>query len=250
MLAAMPPADRDDVDVVAAAGPGEPPQPSAEHHPGGDGEPPHDDLLDALQRREEARRAPIRAVVPAAALGDAGGLAELLGSVVAEYEEIDRALAALRDETGDWQRVDPGASIAFITEAELLDPVSLERALRPLQSETARFEFLFSQARVALQRLDAYQLSRRTPEEVVARLGEEEQLRNLQYVVEFLVSLQSAAESFEELELPHPHVRDYLEHLYRMKDWREMGRLVRVLEYAVKRCLRVHDAPAGEEGPR
>ena len=36
----------------------------------------------------------------------------------------------------------------------------------------------------------------------------------------------------------HP-VRDYLEHLYRMKDWREMGRLVRVLELAVKKCLRV-----------
>jgi hypothetical protein len=204
----------------------------------------HDRILDALQGREASPRAPLRALVPADALADAPRLTELLGSVVAEYEEIERALAALRDETGDWEALAPGSAIAFVSEAELLDPVSLERALRPLQSETARFEFLFGQARAALQRLDGYRLSHRPPAEVVARLGEAEQLRHLQHVVEFLVSLQSAADSFEELELPGPHVRDYLEHLYRMKDWREMGRLVRLLELAVERCLRVQDPAA------
>ena len=216
--------------------------------PPGDAETPLDELfLEALQRREDAPRAPLRAVVPEDAVGDGARLAELLGSVVAEYEEIERALAALRDETGEWERLVPESSIAFISEAELLDPVSLERALRPLQSETARFEFLFAQARVALQRLDGYSLSRRPPELVVQRLAEEDQLRNLQFVVEFLVSLQSAAASFEELELPQPHIRDYLEHLYRMKDWREMGRLVRVLELAVKKCLRVQGCAVLEE---
>jgi hypothetical protein len=251
----MAAAERDDLPPAApaAAGDGSPgrsPGREGGAELAGSAEAPLDELiLDALQGREEVRRAPLRAVVPAEALADGPRLVELLGSVVAEYEDIERSLAALRDETGDWQRIDPNTSIAFVTEAELLDPVSLERALRPLQSETARFEFLFAQARVALQRLDGYRLSRRRPEEVVVRLSEEDQLRNLQYVVEFLVSLQSAAESFEELQLPEPHVRDYLEHLYRMKDWREMGRLVRVLEYAVKKCLRVQDDPAGEETP-
>jgi hypothetical protein len=203
-----------------------------------------DRLLDLLQRREEARRAPLRAVVPAEALGDAPLLSELLGSVVAEYDEIERALAALRDQTGDFGGALDVTAIAFISEAELLDPVSLERALRPLQTDTARFEFLFAQARRALQHIDAYALSRRSPAEVLQHLEQEDNLKRLQVVVELLVSLQSAASSFEELELPAPHVRDYLEHLYRMRDWREMGRLVRLLELAVQRCLRVQ-----EEGP-
>ena len=200
-----------------------------------------DRLLDLLQRREEARRAPLRAVVPAEALADAPQLQELLGSVVAEYEEIERALAALRDETGEWSGAVGDSAIAFITEAELLDPVSLERALRPLQNDTARFEFLFGQARHALFRLDPYRLTQRSAPEVVRVLSDQDNLRRLQVVVEMLVSLQSAADSFEELELPAPHVRDYLEHLYRMRDWREMGRLVRLLELAVKRCLRVQE---------
>ena len=42
-----------------------------------------------------------------------------------------------------------------------------------------------------------------------------------------------AADSFEALDLPLPHIRDYLRHLYLMKDWNEMARLVRLLEAAV-----------------
>ena len=74
-------------------------------------------------------------------------------------------------------------------------------------------------------------------EQVISVLRHEQNLRTVQSLVEFLRSLNIAADSFEALELPQPHIRDYLRHLYMMKDWSEMGRLVQVLEIAASRLF-------------
>ena len=50
-------------------------------------------------------------------------------------------------------------------------------------------------------------------------------------------SIQIAADSFERLDLPRPHIRDYLEHLYSLQDWDRMAELVQSLRLAVLRFL-------------
>ena len=80
-------------------------------------------------------------------------------------------------------------------------------------------------------------MSLQPAESLFYEMREEKGLAALRYLVEFLRSLQRAADSFELLELPRHHVRDYLRHLYLMKDWREMERRVKVLEMAVTTTL-------------
>jgi hypothetical protein len=182
----------------------------------------------------------MKAVVPGDALisGD-HTLGVLLTSVLAEYEEIERLIEGFREaeQAADGDRHDD--AIAFVSEAELADPQVLARALQPLSSESARFEFLFEMAKRALERLDIYQLSQKGSSDIIAMLRHEQNLRTVQSLVEFLRSLNIAADSFESLDLPQPHIRDYLKHLYMMKDWQEMGRLVQVLEIAVSRLFEV-----------
>lgn len=187
--------------------------------------------------REE--RTAMVAVVPGEALisGD-HTLTVLLTSVLAEYEEIEKLIEGFREHEALSRPGQPTEdAIAYVSEAELSDPQALEKALSPLQSETARFEFLFEMAKRALDRLDIYQLSQKPSDQVIAMLRHEQNLRVVQSLVEFLRSLNIAADSFEALELPQPHIRDYLKHLYMMKDWNEMGRLVQVLEIAASRLF-------------
>lgn len=192
----------------------------------------------------EREKTAMRAVVPGDALisGD-HTLTVLLTSVLAEYEEIEKLIEGFREHEahdGRGQLSGGGGgedAIAYVSEADLSDPRALDKALQPLHSETARFEFLFEMAKRALDRLDIYHLSQMPTDQVVAMLRHEQNLRTVQSLVEFLRSLNIAADSFEALELPQPHIRDYLRHLYMMKDWGEMGRLVQVLEIAASRLF-------------
>ena len=184
-----------------------------------------------------------RAVVPGEVLAAGGNsLAEFLGSVLAEVHEIEEVVAGL-GEADSTRETSPLEAVAFVSERELADPEALSRALAPLQTDRARFEFFFETARAALERLDVYRLSRMSATELVTVLQDQENAFSLQYVVELLRSLHRAADSFEALELPRPHIRDYLQHLYQMRNWNEMGRLVRMLEAAVSTQLaRMRDA--------
>lgn len=190
-----------------------------------------DRLLGRAERTDDA--AAIKAVVPGAALGGENpDVSAFLTSVLAEYDEIERLIGAL-DERQTAAPADHNDAVAFISEAELADPEVLRRALEPLQTQSAKFHFLFAQARYALDRLDVYGLSRLKPDLLVDILQHEDNLRIVQCLVEFLRALQLAADTFEALELPRPHIRDYLRHLYQMRDWREMARLVERLEISV-----------------
>lgn len=202
-----------------------------------------DDAFDRLLNRSSSRgpsdHKTMKAVVPGDALvsGD-HTLGVLLTSVLAEYEEIERLIEGFREaDHSDGRSLHE--AIAFVSEDALADPQVLAKALQPLHSETARFEFLFEMAKRALERLDIYQLSQKNSGEIITMLRNEQNLRTVQSLVEFLRSLNIAADSFETLDLPQPHIRDYLKHLYMMKDWQEMGRLVQVLEIAVSRLLEV-----------
>lgn len=184
-----------------------------------------------------AEASAVQVVVPGDVLAAGVDLPAFLETVLAQYDEIETVLSGLREvDAGDGSVDD---AVAVVSEAELADPESLARALAPLQSETARLEFLFAQARAFLERLQVYRLSRCPPPMLVAILRQEHNLRTLQYLVEFLRSLQRAADSFEALALPQPHIRDYLQHLYSMGDWQQMRRLVRNLEASVGKMLAV-----------
>lgn len=203
------------------------------------------DRIVASQRDGAVDKEVVKAVLPDPSLGTQDvTLAVLLASVLSEYEDIERLIEGFREQpvvgAAENETVrgadEPGGEIheavAVVTEAELADPEALSRALEPLQ-ERDRFEFLFDTAKSALNRLDPYELSRKPPGELVAVLREQGQLETIQALVDFLRSLNAAAESFEALDMPTPHIREYLRHLYLMGNWNEMSRLVGLLEVAV-----------------
>ncbi len=198
--------------------------------------------LDAAFSRVADEAAPaeevtvVRAMIPGEALSNSDALPELLNSVLAEYEEIDHLLQSLHEHEATPAAPLPRPSVATFSAAELgSQPAGLEQALVPLASEADRFEFLFTQAKLALDRLATYRLSRQPADDLVSSLRQQKNLRSIQVLVEFLRSLHQAADSFEALALPRPHIRDYLTHLYQMRDWKEMRRLVHVLESAVEK---------------
>ena len=162
---------------------------------------------------------------------DRHSLAVLLSSVLAEYEDIEALIEGLR-ENPDTASHSPQDAVAVVSEEELANPEALSRALEPLQQRD-RFEKLFESAKGALDELDIYELSRKSPAEVVTVLRDGGNLRTVQASVDFLRSLSVAADTFETMDLPHPHIREYLRHLYLMRDWGEMSRLVGILEVAV-----------------
>lgn len=179
--------------------------------------------------------AAVQVVVPGEVLAAGIDLRAFLDSVSSEYDEIEAVLAGLKEVESAPE--EGGDAVAFVSAEELADPQTLALAVAPLQSEAARLEQLFVQARSFLERLQVYRLSRSAPATLVAVLREEHNLRTLQYVIEFLRTLQRAADTFETLELPRPHIRDYLRHLYSMGDWQEMRQLVARLELAAGRMI-------------
>lgn len=210
-----------------------------------------DAAFDRLARKASKRKSgvassrdsgEVRALVPGEALASGDlTMAVLLTSMLTEYEEIEHVLDGLREVDGSHIIED---QVLVISEEQLADPHRLHDALENLRSESERFEFLFGTAKAALDRLDVFDLSSRPTEELVSILQSEGNLGRLQALVEFLRYLQDAAESFEALALPKPHIRDYLRQLYMMRNWREMGRLVDVLTGAVS-SLYVGDGAIG-----
>lgn len=185
----------------------------------------------AAKDRGEADSQAVRAVIPGDALESSDlSLAVLLASVLAEYEDIEAALAGLQEDDSTHVVED---RVVVVSEEELADPQKLTSMLEAMGTETERFEFLFSSAKGALERLDVFELSSRPAEELVRVLRSEGQLGRVQALVEFLRHLQEAADSFEALALPKPHIREYLRQLYQMGNWEEMSKLVRVLSGAV-----------------
>ena len=197
-----------------------------------------DQLFERLVASRTGNGEPVvQAVVPGDVLASGrDALETFLDTVLVEYAEIEAALDGLREAPQSARTVIEDA-VAVVTEEELGDPAALARVLEPLDSDTARFEFLYDMARSTLERLDAYKLSRKPTSTLVDAVRQEEDLHAVRYLVEFLRALQRAADSFEALELPEPHVRDYLRHLYLMNDWMEMRRLVQLLEAAVVSTL-------------
>ena len=188
----------------------------------------------------------LKAVLPDPALGTQDvTLAVLLASVLSEYEDIERLIEGFREAPAEQQT--SAEAIAVVSEAELADPQALSKALEPLQ-ERDRFESLFEMAKRALDRLDPYELSHKPPGELVGVLREQGHLDTVQALVDFLRSLNTAAETFEALHMPRPHIREYLRHLYTMRDWGEMSRLVGLLEVAASQLS--SEAAASTRGPR
>jgi len=197
-----------------------------------------DRALHQQDRHSADESGPLRALVPGEVFAADGlDLGELLGSVLTEYDEIEGVLEAL-DEMPEAREVRSHEAVAFVSERELADPEALDRAVEPLRSESSKFHFLFVQAQHALERLSAYELSRLPAEDLIEELRRKDDLRSVQYLVEFLRALHLAADTFEALEIPHTHIREYLRHLYLMRDWREMSRLVQHLEGTVGKVLK------------
>ncbi len=177
----------------------------------------------------------LRAVLPAAALRQGGDPTTLLDQVFEAFDEIETVLTELHAQARPEQRGAP--AVAVVDEEDLADPERLLSVIDRMQSESGKLELLFRQAKHALHRLSRYRLSRKPPGALVGLMRTADEVRTLQYLVEFLHSVQTAADSFEKLALPRPHIRDYLEYLYRMEDWEAMSVLVRRLERAVLRYL-------------
>jgi hypothetical protein len=197
-----------------------------------------DQRLAPVARDQPAGRHAVRAVVPAELLRSCAGDADhFVSQVFAAFDEIEDVLAALEER----RRTVPGGShastTAVVPEEVIADPAELLRAVDRVQSDATRLELLLRQARHTLRRLQVYRLSRRHPGQLLGEIRKADHLRTLQYLVEFLRSIQVAADSFEKLELPRPHIRDYLEHLYSLQDWDQMSELVGTLRGAVLRFL-------------
>ena len=192
-----------------------------------------DRLLDA-QQDHGVDRSLLKSVLPGDSLASGDKtLAEQLASVLSEYEDIEQLIEGLRENHGDAQPLKSiEDAVAVVSEAELANPEALSRALEPLQEQT-RFECLFEVAKGALDELDIYELSRKSPNDLVSVLRQGGNLRTVQTSVDFLRSLNIAADTFESMDLPRPHIREYLRHLYLMRDWDEMARLIGLLEVAV-----------------
>jgi hypothetical protein len=196
-----------------------------------------DGLLCPDESSRETGRQGMRALIPRDSLASEQlSPASMLEEVFDAFEGIEEAMQALHEmavAAGSDPALDP--TCAVVPDSALSDPEQLYLAIELACDETARLELLVRQARQALRRLEVYRLSQKPAAELIAEMRGANHLGCLQYLVEFLHSIHVAAESFETLELPRYHIRDYLRHLYMMEDWRTMEDLVRRLEAAVWR---------------
>lgn len=204
-----------------------------------------DRLITSEEGGPEERRM-MKAIMPGDCLrSDEISLATLLASVLSEYQDIEQLIEGFREQE-EADRGTAAETVAVVSEDELAQPEVLSQALSELH-ERDKFELLFDTAKGALNQLDVYGLSRQTPDSIVSLLRCEEKLRTVESLVDFLRSLNTAAETFEAMDLPAMHIREYLRHLYLMKDWKEMARLVSLLEVAVTNLV---EASSPEPGRR
>jgi len=178
----------------------------------------------------------IRAVIPTEILKYRDAdlfLAQLFNA----FDEIDDAILAIDNLGTDAAESAPEFETVVVPEDDIADPEQLLRAIDRAHSEAAKLKIFLRQAKHILKRLNVYRLSRMPPGRLVSEMRTADDVRTVQYLVEFLRSIHNAAESFEALELPRPHVKDYLEYLYRMEDWDTVATLVLRLRQAVIRHL-------------
>ena len=181
---------------------------------------------------------PLLAVVPEAILeAPPEEVATFLESVFAAFDELDAVLSSIPEGSLEASTVRGEVPVAIVPDDVIAHPEELLQAIDRVTSESAKLELLVRHAKNDLRRLKRYRLSRQPAGAVVAEMRRADELKTLQYLVEFLHSIQTAADSFERIELPRPHIRDYLEHLYQMEDWDRLGVLVHMLERTVKRHL-------------
>jgi hypothetical protein len=185
--------------------------------------------VDSLARR-------VRALVPVEVMDSVDPTA-FVDDIFNAFDEIDEVLSSLREESPSGEH--PVVSTtAVVPEESIADPLELIRAIDRVQTEAEKLNLLFRQAKHTLRQLRAYRLSRRPAGQVLSEMRQANHIPTLQYLIDFLNSVLNAAESFEKIELPRPHIRDYLEYLYRMEDWDGMSHLVKRLQGAVERYLK------------
>jgi len=198
-----------------------------------------DEVLESLAAGDsEQDRAPRRmeVVIPDSLLGEAPGeTAAFLDRVFEAFEEIDQVLAVFQQMNIGVPEIDVRGM-----EKELLDEdegkgVGFLRAVDRVPTNQEKLHLMIRQTRHELKRLKPFRLARKSPGRLLSDIRSSGELPTLQYIVEFLHSIHLAADSFEKIGIPRPHIRDYLEFLYRMEDWEEMNNLVSKLHKAVKR---------------
>lgn len=188
---------------------------------------------------DHGRHRALRALIPAELLGSHGADPDrLLDEVFAAFDGIEELLA-----TFEGRRRTPGsptapATLAVVPDEVVANPELLLRLVDRMHTEAEKLELLLRQARHTLGRLQVYRLTRRPRGQLLAEIRRANRIADLQYLVDFLRSIQLAADSFERLDLPRPHIRDYLEHLYSIEDWDRMADLVQSLRQAVLRFLK------------
>ena len=185
--------------------------------------------VDSLAKR-------VRALVPVEVMNAVDPTA-FVDDIFNAFDEIDEVLASLDEGSAS---EDPRGKLVttVVPEEAIADPLDLIRAIDRVNSEAEKLDLLFRQARHTLHKLRAYRLTRRPAGQVLNQMRHANHIPTLQYLIDFLSSIMKAADSFEMIDLPRPHIKDYLEYLYGMKDWEGMSELVRRLQGAVERCLR------------
>ncbi|MEM1181835.1 MAG: hypothetical protein AAGM22_26050 [Acidobacteriota bacterium] len=202
------------------------------------------DRIVSSEQGDQHERQMLKATMPGDCLrSDEISLATLLASVLSEYRDIEQLIEGFREDDSSEGGLGTEA-VAVVSEDELAHPERLSQALSELH-EKDKFEFLFDTAKGALDQLDVYGLSRQSPDALVSVLRSESKLRTVESLVDFLRSLNTAAETFQAMDLPDLHIREYLRHLYLMRDWKEMARLVGLLEVAVSNLVEASSPQPG-----
>ena len=200
-----------------------------------------DQLLDALAGGSgeiDAAERRLKVIIPADILRDGGlGTVSFLERVFRAFQEIESVISDLNAQTGDWASSSVTIKSMVLSNDEVANPDLVLGAVDRAESEREKLELLMRQARHTLKRLSRFRLSETPPGALVGEIRARGELRTVQYLIDFLRSVHVAADSFEQLEIPKPHIRDYLESLYRMEDWDAMGELVKRLEHAVRRFV-------------
>lgn len=188
----------------------------------------------------------LEVIVPPHLLSDGGGsTVAFLDRVFEAFEEIDLVLSDMQASRRPLPRIRVDVSTVVVPEEAVGDPIRLMRVVDRMQGEADKLDLIFRQAKHDLKRLSRFRISKKAPGAVIGDMREGGELVTLQYLVSFLHSIYLAADSFEALEIPRPHIRDYLEFLYRMEDWDAMARLVRRLEQAVRRYSKLRGTDDG-----
>lgn len=187
----------------------------------------------------------VEVIVPPHLLSDGGGNAvAFLDRVFEAFEEIDLVLAEVQATRHPVSRIRLDVSSVVVPDDVVGDPIRLMKAVDRVHGEAEKLDLIFRQAKHDLKRLSRFRISRKSPGAIVGDMRAEGELVTLQYLVSFLHSVYLAADSFEALDIPRPHIRDYLEFLYQMEDWDAMADLVRRLEKAVRRYSRLREGGA------